>query len=277
MYAQSDVLRLKLLAEATKSGKSISRLVRLDNSQLVDLVAQETRKTIGGSVSEESSHEGSGKQQFFEAALQAITVLDTEALDKAYQKALVTLGDQGFLRQLIAPLARSVGERWRAGHLTAAQEHFFTAMSKVFLWNLTRKYEPNLSAPRIVVGTPAGQLHELGAIIVAAAAANNGWRVSYVGASLPAFELAGAVAITKATALALSIIYPEDDPRLGPELEQLQRLLPGNTQLFVGGRACHAYAPALTRSGARILNSLEDFDTELDDLRRKTTIQPATH
>jgi methanogenic corrinoid protein MtbC1 len=271
MYAQSDVLRLKLLAEATRAGKSISRLVQLDNSQLVDLVAKESRNTHKGSL---PSHDGYGTlagQPFFEGAFQAMLVLDTEALDTTYQAALVKLGDQGFLRQLITPLARAIGERWRAGLLTAAQEHFFTAMSKVFLWNLTRKYSPHQSAPRIVVGTPAGQLHDLGAVIVAAAAANNGWRVSYVGAGLPAFELAGAVAITNASALALSIVYPEDDPKLASELEQLERLLPESTRLFVGGRASHAYLSALRQNRTRVLNSLEEFDTELDELRRNTT------
>lgn len=272
MYAQSDVLRLKLLAEATKSGSSISRLAHLDNSQLVDLVARENRKGLRVHASGDTIHEAPGGTQFFEAALRAISILDTEALDATYQSALMLLGDQGFLRRLIAPLARTVGERWRAGHLTAAQEHFFTAMSKVFLWNLTRKYDPELRAPRIVVATPAGQLHELGAVIVAAAAANNGWRVSYVGASLPAFELAGAVAITKATALALSIVYPEDDPKLISEIEQLHRLLPEYTRLIVGGRACHAYKPALDRGGARLLNSLEELDTELDSLRKEVNI-----
>ena len=48
---------------------------------------------------------------------------------------------------------------------------------KVFLGELTRQFATPLNAPRIIVATPAGQLHELGAVMAAATAANLGWRV----------------------------------------------------------------------------------------------------
>jgi methanogenic corrinoid protein MtbC1 len=215
------------------------------------------------------AHSG-GEFSLFEKAIEAVLSLDTQTLDETYQAAQVSFGDQGLLRRLVAPLAREVGERWRTGRLTAAQEHFFTALSKVFLWNLTRQFQLDAHAPRIVVGTPAGQIHDLGAVIVAAAAANNGWRVSYVGASLPAFELAGAVRTVGAAAIALSIVYPDDDPKLATELSNLGRLLPKKVHLYVGGRAAHSYLPALQSCGAHVLGSLEELDDELDAARRKT-------
>jgi methanogenic corrinoid protein MtbC1 len=211
---------------------------------------------------------------FLEKALVAVTNLDTLALDQVYQKAQVSFGDQGLLRRVIAPLARDIGERWRAGLMTAAQEHFFSAFSKNFAWNLTRQYEVDERAPKIVVGTPAGQIHDLGAMIVAAAAANNGWRVVYVGANLPAFELAGAVQISGAAVLVLSIVYPEDDPKLQNELTHLGRLLPQETKLYVGGRAARAYFPDLKRSRAMVLSSLEELDRELDAARKASSLQP---
>lgn len=271
LYAQQDVQRLKLLAAATQSGRSIGRVVQLDNVQLQELLAHSAsgafwpsgQITLGAQPSQENS--------FIERALGAIASLDTRAMEEAYQSAQISLGDQGLLRRVIVPLAWTVGERWRSGLFTASQEHFFTAISKVFLWNLTRQYHLDACAPKIVVGTPAGQIHDLGASIVAAAAANNGWNVCYVGANLPAFELAGAVQTTQSSALALSIVYPEDDPKLDLELAQLHRILPSEVRLLVGGRATHAYAASLSKYGARIVNSLEDFDAELDALRKTTS------
>ena len=158
--------------------------------------------------------------------------------------------------------------------VTAAHEHFFSAFSKVFVWNLTRQYQLDENAPKIVVGTPSGQIHDIGAVFVAAAAANNGWRVSYVGANLPPFELAGAVQITGASVLALSIVYPEDDPKLPSDLLHLRRLLPENIKLLVGGRAANAYQPALSKCGAVILSSLEELDRELDAARKASSLHP---
>jgi MerR family transcriptional regulator, light-induced transcriptional regulator len=268
MYSDSDVRRLALLARATRAGRSIGRIARLDDEQLSAIVAESLRSTsqsLSGCL--DGTHR-LAEAKFFENALQAILALDTQSLDDTFQAAQVKLGDQGLLRRLITPLAREVGGRWRTGQLTAAHEHFFTAMSKVFLWNLTRQYQLDAHAPKIVVGTPAGQIHDLGAMIVAAVAANNGWRVAYVGASLPAFELAGAVQTVGAKAIALSIVYPDDDPKLEIELSKLGRLLPDNVHFYVGGRASSFYLPALKRCGARVLSSLEELDEELDTARR---------
>jgi methanogenic corrinoid protein MtbC1 len=50
----------------------------------------------------------------------------------------------------------------------------------------------NESAPKILVTTPQGQLHELGALIVSAVASTEGWNVTYLGPNLPAEEIVGA-------------------------------------------------------------------------------------
>lgn len=270
MYSEADTRRLTLLAEATRSGNSISRLAGLDNEELQALVGEAMGRDGSNARGIQGRAPSVAEADAFKEALEAVERLDTQGLDSSYQRAQVKLGDQGLLKRLICPLAREVGERWRAGQLNAAQEHFFTAMSKSFVWNLTRQYHLDPNAPRIVVGTPAGQFHDLGAVIVSATAANTGWRVSYVGASLPAFELAGAVRTVGASALAISVVYPEDDPRLGAEIVLLGRLLPEGVRLFAGGRAAQAYLPALKASNACVLGSLEELDLELDAIRRNS-------
>jgi methanogenic corrinoid protein MtbC1 len=160
---------------------------------------------------------------------------------------------------------------WRSGAITAAHEHFATAAIKVFLGSAARQFGVGDSAPAIVVATPAGQIHEMGAVIVGAAAANQGWRVTYLGVSLPAAELAGAVAQNRARALALSIVYPEDDPNLPAELLAIRRLLPDAVQIAAGGRAAQAYAETLDKIGAVRMGEMNDLYAFLDRLRSTAT------
>ncbi|MBM3756002.1 MAG: cobalamin B12-binding domain-containing protein [Acidobacteria bacterium] len=87
-----------------------------------------------------------------------------------------------------------------------------------------------LFAPRC----PPGQLHELGALLAGAAAANLGWHVTYLGPSLPAAEIVGAARQNHARAVALSLVYPEDDPRLAVELAALRQSLPPEIALLAG-------------------------------------------
>ena len=133
---------------------------------------------------------------------------------------------------------------------------------------LTHQFAMSHTAPRIVVGTPASQLHELGAIMAAATAASLGWHPIYLGPSLPAHEIAGAALRNDAAAVALSIVYPEDDPNLARELTDLARLLPASTRILAGGRAARGYLETLVRIGALYADNIEEFGTQLDSLRR---------
>lgn len=269
LYSEEDVRRLNLLAEACRTGRQIRNLAKLSNEDLVSLLGR-AHEEAGGGVGPAGAavRFDAGDRAFCAQVLDAVKRLDTNALDEALQRAQVALGDQGLLRRVITPMARELGTLWKLGRINAAQEHFFTAMAKMFIWNLTRQYRRDKRAPNLVVATPAGQYHEIGARIVSAVAANNGWNVTYLGSSLPAFELAGAVQTTGASALALSIVFPEDDPNLPAELLKLGLLLPQHVQVLVGGRASAAYLPALRKIGAKMPATLDELDVELSMLRR---------
>lgn len=262
--------RLNLLAEACRTGRQINVLARLSNEELLALLGRDSvapdSESPPGMI---QSWRDPGDRAICAQVLEAVRLLDTLSLDDALQRAQVALGDQGLLRRVITPVARELGILWRQGSITAAQEHFFTAMAKAFIWNLTRQYRPDRRDPRMVVATPVGQYHEIGAQIVAAVAANNGWNVTYLGACLPAFELVGAVEACGASALALSVVFPQDDPGLFAEFEKLGQLLPRHVHVLVGGQASGGYLPALRAIGAKVLQSLEDFDLELDSMRRQ--------
>jgi methylmalonyl-CoA mutase cobalamin-binding subunit len=111
-------------------------------------------------------------------------------------------------------------------------------------------------------------LHELGALLAGFAAANVGWNVKYLGASLPAAEIAGAARQTRARAVALSLVYPEDDPRLEQELVLLRELVSADVAIVVGGRAADAYKAPLKRIRAIVCADVKEFSRVLDDLRR---------
>jgi methylmalonyl-CoA mutase cobalamin-binding subunit len=108
----------------------------------------------------------------------------------------------------------------------------------------------------------------LGALLVAAAAAGHGWSVTYLGASLAAEEIVSAAVEQSALAVALSIVYPEDDSKLHDELVRLRMLLPEKVSILAGGRAATAYAVTLQSIGATPLAHLPDLYEKLDDLRR---------
>jgi hypothetical protein len=68
--------------------------------------------------------------------------------------------------------------------------------------------------------------------------------------------------------VALSLVYPEDDPDLPGELTLLRESLPAETALLAGGRAMPAYREVLARLGAIPIEDLEELGRVLDHLRR---------
>ncbi len=260
-YTEEEVNRLALLKSATEAGHSIGQIANLTDAQLQELA----RDTTASKADVEPA--GPTPASFVAAAIKAIQRLNGAALDGILSEAAGEFGTQGLLQKVIVPLTYRIGDLWHKGDVTAAQEHFASSLIRSFLGNHARPYVMDSNAPLIVVGTPLGQFHELGAVIVASAASSLGWRVANLSASLPTADIAAAARRGNARAVALSIVFPEDDPNLPGELESLRRILPPAIAIIVGGRAAPAYSATLAKIEAGICHDLEDFYRALGELR----------
>ncbi len=267
LYSDEELERLSLLRDITCGGHSISTVARLPLEKLRQLAAQARNND---SVTPHPPTHRLATPPLLDECIAAVHRLDSRALEKALARGAAELGAQGLLQRVIAPLTQTLGELWRKGTITAAHEHFASAVIRVFLGHTAQSFAGTDGAPVLVVATPSGQLHELGALLAAAAAANMGWRVIYIGASLPASEIAGAVRQNVARAVALSLVYPEDDPKLEGELVRLRELLGPEIPMLVGGRAMPAYRDALEKLHALQIRDLDHFCSSLDDLRKPT-------
>ena len=260
LYSEEQIERLNLLRDITQAGHSIGHIARLPVEKL--------RKLVPGNTVPPGTDATLPAPGFLDDSIAAVKRLDFHALEDALTRAESALGAQGLLQRVVGPLAQAIGYLWRDGTITAAHEHFASAVIRTFLSHAARPFAGAADAPVLVVATPSGQLHELGALLAAASAANLGWHIIYLGASLPAAEIAGAAKQNHARAVALSLVYPEDDPRLEPELARLRELLPPAVTLLVGGRATTAYSETLDKIGAVQVKDLPHLCSALDDLRK---------
>ncbi|MFO1488118.1 MAG: MerR family transcriptional regulator [Verrucomicrobiota bacterium] len=262
VYSDEQVERLTLLRSLTHGGHSISQIAKLPLERLQKLAEVNPPQGVADKLLPTK------RISYLEDCLNAVRDLDARRLETALNQGATELGAQGLLQRVVAPLVQTIGDMWRDGIITAAHEHFASAVIRIFLGHAAKPFAGAETAPVIVVATPSGQLHELGALLAGAAAANLGWQVTYLGASLPAAEIAGAARQNRARIVALSLVYPEDDPRLEGELERLRQLLPPEIQLLVGGRAMPAYRETLERIGALLIQDLPHLCATLDKLRR---------
>lgn len=253
LYSNSDLERLTLLARASRSGRQIGQLVPLPNEEIARLIdgdERESRERVGLGPDKPAI------ESYLSTALIAVEEFDAHRLEQTLRSAILRMPVDEVLDQVMGPLLFTVGSLWHQGLLSPANEHLATTtIRRVLVW-MADLSVPDTGAPMIVVGTPANQLHELGAMLAATVAAGNGWRVAYLGPNLPADELARAVRHARADALALSIVYPTDDGELPAELRRLRNDLPPTTAIVIGGAGASHYTDVLTEIGASRLPSL---------------------
>ena len=269
-YSDADIARFNLLRKAIASGRSIGQVAQLSTEQLHALLQEDGVDDVTIAQpppATETVDNGAKAHTHFEACLSAIEQLDAKALEEALFRASTALGRIALIDQVIAPLVKHVGDRWREGSLRVIHEHLTSAVVRLILEGMRNASIAPSSAPHLIVTTPAGQTHELGALIVAVTAVTEGWRVTYPGPNLPAEEIAVATETLGAQAVALSIVYPPDDPHLASELQLLRRSLPAEVVMIVGGRSTRNYQEVLDMIGALVLSDMSSLRKTLETLR----------
>lgn len=271
LYTDDDIERLSLLRRATLAGESIGQIADLSTEELRGLVVEEVSSLI------EEAADRTTVERYLDLCVQAMQNLDASEFEVRLLRASVTLGQRVFLEQLLHPLLERTGEMWADGRLRVAHEHLASAVIRSLLGSIRPAVSSNGSSPLLVTATPAGQQHEFGALMAAVTAASSGWRSLYLGANIPAEDIVDAARSRNADAIALSLVYPFDDPRAAAELRKISDLTAGGIRLLVGGRAAESYAAVLEEIGARRITTLDDLRNALAGLSGTLHTGRATH
>ena len=265
LYSDADIEKLQLLHRAIRGGRRIGQIAALTPEKLKELVAADSQSTASVRTLRTRV-----RRQDIEGrvtnCLAAIQDLDARELALQLEGAAVALSQPQLLSRVVAPLMERIGDLWNQGSLRVAHEHLASAAVRSFLAGMLSENGPSKGAPQALVCSPLGQIHEMGALIIAVTASFEGWGVTYLGHSLPAEEIAAAVLQKAPRMVALSINYPPDDPRLPEELRKLNRHL-GGAALLVGGRSAKAYGDVLEEVGAVLVQDLSQFREALRGLR----------
>lgn len=262
LYTDRDIEKLRLLKRAVAAGRRISDVAALDMADLRDLIEEDAAEA--GPVSP-AAPKPAGDGEYLETALEALEQLDKIRLERALSDAAVSLSAPAFRQTVIGPLLHSIGERWHEGSLRIVHEHLASAIIRAFMAGLDNG-EKSPTSPVMVITTPAGQRHELGALLAATAAEEYGWNVFYLGPDLPAEEIAAAARQLQPRAIALSVIYQNGNLQVQEELRKLRRYVDPTIDIIVGGRAVSALRPFLEDIGIKCIEDLAQFQNELLNL-----------
>jgi DNA-binding transcriptional MerR regulator/methylmalonyl-CoA mutase cobalamin-binding subunit len=240
LYSDADVERLRLMQVTSRQGRSVSQVAAMTTEELARMAAEDA----------EHAHvdDASRAEKILDEALLHVKALDAAALGRELARAATSLGLAGFIDAVAAPLMRRVGDDWHAGTLTIAHEHLASAVLRDLLLDVMRGFA-NQAGPRIVVATPSGERHEIGAAMAGASAAADVWSVIYLGADVPAADIVRATRAAGAIAVALSVVYHARPELLLEEIGQIRATLPRDISVLVGGAAATDVGVSLRAMG----------------------------
>lgn len=224
VYPADQVEKLRLLKRWLDAGHRPGKVVHLPLDELQRLAQDQPERA------------GAGVSAAVDDYLALLRDHDVPALRRSLGQALLSLGLERFVTELVAPLTAGIGEAWLRGDLTVTQEHVYTeALQLVLRQAIGSVPEPLSQAPRVLLATLPQEGHGLGLLMAEAMLCLHGCRCISLGVKVPLDGIAAAAAQTQADVVGLtfSSAFPAGQVQAG--LRDLRGLLPGRVRIWAGG------------------------------------------
>lgn len=154
-------------------------------------------------------------------------------------------------QDILQPAQYEVGRLWERNAVTAAREHVATAVTQHVI---ARLYE-ELPTPATMRGNALvtgvrGELHQVGANMVADVLEADGWRMRFLGTHLPHRDILNAIDDHTPELIGISATVLSNLTAVGDLIEDVRRNFGERVQVIVGGGAFRFNADAWRDLGA---------------------------
>lgn len=167
---------------------------------------------------------------------------DETSAQRALEKLFGAYSPLTVVRDVMLPYLREIGDRWAAGHVSVAQEHFATNFLNARLLAFARGWDRGLG-PRAVLACAPGELHTFGLITFGVALHELGWRITYLGADTTVDMIEEAAAHVAPDLIVVFAAMPERLARIADDLQTLSR---HRTTAIAGAGASAAIADEIS-------------------------------
>jgi methanogenic corrinoid protein MtbC1 len=156
---------------------------------------------------------------------EALDRLDEPGAHAAVDRLLARFTLQTVLRDVLLPYLHELGERWKRGEASIAQEHFASNLLRGRLLGLARGWGQG-AGPRAVLGCAPGELHDLPLIVFGLALAARGWSITYLGPDTPIATIQEALEDVEPRLVVVSSTSSRRLRRAQAQLAELARHVP---------------------------------------------------
>lgn len=228
LYTAADEQRVRRMVALLAEGLAPAQAARVAAADGSPEGPQGEARSVG------TAGPGADLPHLLEGALDA---LDEPAAQAALDRLFSDLTVEAALRDVLVPYLQRLGERWAAGKVNVAQEHFASGVVRGRLLGLARGWGSGVG-PQAMLACPPGETHDLGLLMFGIVLHRRGWRVRYFGADTPVEDLVAVARDAEPDLVVLAASDPAHFHRLVPTIAELRSVAP----LMLGGEGAREYA-----------------------------------
>ena len=250
LYPSEQVDRLRLIRRLMNAGHRPGKIIGLPAARLQDMAAEVPIAPVAPADSSE--------HDVLQRFLDIIRQHDLDVLRHALAQALLKMGLERFVIELVAPLSGMVGAAWARGEFEIFEEHLYTESVQAVLRGAIASIAPPEDGPRVLLTTFPQEVHSLGMLMAEALMVLDGCRCLSLGVQTPIRDIARAARAQRADIVALSFSAHMNPNHVLGGLVELRAELPHTIEIWAGGQN-----PVLKRRPPPEVKAL----TDLHDIR----------
>jgi DNA-binding transcriptional MerR regulator len=250
-YTQTHIEKLILLRELVERGHAIGQVAALQEPALRELLSTRPQTDRRPPVD---------SKELVESLLDAFCNFEHTRANQELGRLAALLTPRDLVYQVVLPLMQAVGERWHRGEMGIAPEHLVSTALRNLFGSLLRLFTIPPGAPKILIATLSGELHEFGILASAMLAAISGLDPILLGPNVPAKELVGAAEKTKAEVVLIGFSGPVESACV--DLDKLIGSLPSGTQIWIGGSSIPEVTKSDPANPVVVFTEMEEFENQ---------------
>lgn len=250
-YSDSDLKKLLNVSTLNRNGLKISSIVNMDNEEINQRIMD---------ISDTSYD--------FENQIEQLIIsmidMDEVRFDRVLSSSVIKMGFDDTVIKILYPFFEKIGILWQIGTISPAQEHFVSALvrQKLIIAIDGQSGSSKSDSKVFLMFLPSNEWHELGLLFYSYKVKKAGYKVIYLGQSVPFEDLLEVKDRHKLDYLFTSITTPLIQRKYAEYIQQLSVSFPEN-QIFITGYQTNEYTIELPGNVKKI-NNPDDFVKVLD-------------
>ena len=246
-YSDSDLKKLLNVSALNRNGIKISNIVSMDNEEINQRIMD---------ISDTSNDFDNQIEQLIISMID----MDESRFDRVLSSSVIKMGFDDTVTRILYPFFEKIGILWQIGTVCPAQEHFVSALVRqkliIAIDGQSGSYKPDSKV--FLMFLPSNEWHELGLLFYSYLLKKAGYKVIYLGQSVPFEDLLEVNGRHEIDYLFTSITTPLNQRAYIEYLQQLSDSF-GKMKIFITGYQTNEFDLVELPENVKKVNNPEDF------------------